>query len=94
LEVNQGWLFRLIHFNGANFFFIIIFLHFFKALFFIRWRLFEVWLVGVLIFILLIAEAFLGYSLVWAQIRFWAATVITSLLGVLPFFGKNLIYFV
>jgi len=56
--------------------------------------LFEVWFVGVLIFILLIAEAFLGYSLVWAQIRFWAATVITSLLGVLPFFGKNLIYFV
>ena len=56
--------------------------------------MFEVWFVGVLIFILLIAEAFLGYSLVWAQIRFWAATVITSLLGVLPFFGKNLIYFV
>lgn len=93
-EVNNGWLIRLIHFNGASIIFIFLYLHFFKALFFRRYRLIEVWSLGVVLEILIIIEAFLGYSLVWGQISFWAATVITSLLGVFPFFGKDLICFI
>lgn len=93
-EVFIGWLIRLIHFNGASFFFVTLYLHFFKALFYNSYRLKEVWFIGLLIIILLIIEAFLGYSLVWGQISFWAATVITSLLGVIPLFGKNIINFI
>lgn len=90
-EVNLGWFFRLLHFNGASLLFFFLYLHFFKALFFASWNLYEVWFLGLIIIVRLILEAFLGYSLVWSQISFWAATVITSLISVIPFLGK---YFV
>jgi ubiquinol-cytochrome c reductase cytochrome b subunit len=79
---------RLFHFNGASLFFLFLYLHFFKGLFFGRYRLGFVWVSGLSIFLLLMAEAFMGYVLVWAQIRFWASVVITSLLSVIPFFGR------
>jgi len=93
-EVNHGWFFRLLHFNGARIFFTLLYLHFFKALFYSSNNLYEVWVVGLLIFILLIMEAFLGYTLVWSQMSFWAGTVITSLLRVIPVFGRTLVFWV
>lgn len=90
-EVNFGWFFRLLHFNGASILFFFLYLHFFKAIFFASWNLYKVWSLGLIIIIFLIIEAFLGYSLVWSQISFWAATVITRLLRVIPFLGKYLV---
>ena len=91
IEVNIGWLIRLLHFNMVSFFFLILFLHLLKALFFFSNRLKLVWFTGLLIFLLIIMEAFLGYALIWSQISFWAATVITSLIRVIPFFGGKII---
>jgi len=91
-EVSLGWFFRLCHFNGARFLFLLIYLHFFKALFIGGYRLFWVWLVGLFLFLLFMAESLLGYVLVWSQMSFWAAVVITSLLSIVPYFGYNLIY--
>lgn len=93
-EVKNGWFIRLLHFNGASMFFGFLYLHFFKALFYSSNRLYEVWGFGLLIFIFLIIEAFVGYTLVWSQMSFWAGTVITSLLRVIPSFGGTLVYFV
>lgn len=90
-EVNFGWVFRIFHFNGARLFFIFLYLHIFKGLFFIRYRLKKVWLSGLTIYLLVIIEAFIGYVLVWAQIRFWAAVVITSLLRVIPIWGPTIV---
>lgn len=73
-------------------FFFFLYLHFFKGLFFLSYRLRFVWVSGLTIFLLLIAIAFMGYVLVWAQIRFWASVVITSLLSVIPFFGVSFVH--
>lgn len=93
-EVNYGWVFRCFHLNGARLFFIFLFLHLFKALFYYSYRLVLVWYSGLFIFILLIIEAFMGYVLVWGQIRFWASVVITSLLRVIPFWGPSLVFWI
>lgn len=93
-EVNYGWIFRIFHFNGASLFFIFLYVHFFKALFFNSYRLKFVWATGLTIFLLVIIEAFIGYVLVWAQIRFWASVVITSLLRVIPIWGFTLVVWI
>jgi ubiquinol-cytochrome c reductase cytochrome b subunit len=90
-EVNFGWIFRIFHFNGASLFFIFLYLHLFKGLFFRSYRLKHVWASGLTIFLLVIIEAFIGYVLVWAQIRFWASVVITSLLRVIPVWGPAIV---
>lgn len=90
-EVNFGWIFRIFHFNGARLFFIFLYLHIFKGLFFISYRLKKVWLSGLTLYLLIIIEAFIGYVLVWAQISFWAAVVITSLLSVIPIWGPTIV---
>lgn len=90
-EVNFGWMFRIFHFNGARLFFIFLYLHIFKGLFFMSYRLKKVWLSGLTLYLLIIIEAFIGYVLVWAQIRFWAAVVITSLLRVIPIWGPTIV---
>lgn len=90
-EVNFGWAFRIFHFNGASLFFIFLYLHVFKGLFFISYRLKKVWASGLVILLLLMAEAFMGYVLVWAQISFWASVVITSLLSVIPIWGPSIV---
>nr|YP_007890349.1 cytochrome b [Bursaphelenchus mucronatus]AGC41354.1 cytochrome b [Bursaphelenchus mucronatus] len=90
-EVNFGWLFRIFHFNGASLFFIFLYLHFFKALFFNSYRLFKVWSSGLVIFLCIMMEAFMGYVLVWAQMSFWASVVITSLLSVIPVWGPMIV---
>nr|QZL13633.1 cytochrome b [Meloidogyne exigua] len=92
-EVNYGWLIRLIHFNLVSMFFFFLFFHMLKAMFFFSYRLWKVWFIGLLIFFFLMMESFLGYTLIWSQMSFWAATVITSLLSVFPIFGNILIIF-
>nr|ACV96751.1 cytochrome b [Pratylenchus vulnus] len=94
MEVSGGWLFRLLHANGASFFFVLIYLHFFKGLFYSSFNLVKVWSMGSMILLFLMAEAFLGYTLVWSQMSFWAGTVITGLLSVIPLVGKTLVLWV
>nr|YP_011035811.1 cytochrome b [Halicephalobus mephisto]WRI60242.1 cytochrome b [Halicephalobus mephisto] len=93
-EVNFGWIFRIFHFNGASLFFIFLYLHFFKGLFFSSYRLRFVWATGLSIFLLVMMEAFMGYVLVWAQMSFWASVVITSLLTVIPIWGPTLVVWI
>ena len=93
-EVNYGWIFRIFHFNGASLFFIFLYIHIFKGLFIISYRLKMVWISGLTIYLLVMIEAFIGYVLVWAQIRFWAAVVITSLLSVIPVWGPAIVMWI
>jgi len=80
-DVNYGWLLRYLHSNGASMFFIAVYLHMFRGLYYGSYKAPReiLWILGVLIFVLMIATAFLGYVLPWGQMSFWAATVITNL---------------
>lgn len=90
-DVNLGWLIRLTHINGASFFFLAIYIHIARGLYFFSFYLKKVWIIGILIFLLSIATAFLGYVLPWGQISFWGATVITNLLSAIPYIGNLLV---
>lgn len=94
-EVPYGWLIRYLHANGASFFFIAVYIHIFKSLLYSSYLKPRsiTWYIGVIIFILMIAIAFLGYSLVWGQMSYWGITVITSLFSVIPFFGNAFTHF-
>jgi ubiquinol-cytochrome c reductase cytochrome b subunit len=92
-DVNYGWLLRYVHANGASMFFIVIYIHTFRGIYygsFVEPRR-MLWLVGVTILLLMILTAFLGYVLPWGQMSFWGATVITNFLTVVPFFGEQLV---
>nr|QXU74731.1 cytochrome b [Wellcomia compar] len=93
-DVNYGWIFRLLHFNGANFFFFFLYLHILKGLFMMSFRLLKVWCIGVTMILFFMIIGFMGYVLVFSQMSYWAAVVIISLLSVLPYFGNFLIYFI
>jgi len=80
--------------TGQMFFFLFIFLHIFKALFYFSYRIKKVWASGILIFLLLIASAFIGYVLPWTEMRFWACVVITNLVRVIPYIGRRLILWI
>lgn len=91
-NVNSGWLLRYRHSNGASFFFIVVFIHILKNIYyksFFNPRI-TVWLTGVRLFIIIIATAFLGYVLPWGQISFWGATVITNFFTAIPFVGYDI----
>jgi quinol-cytochrome oxidoreductase complex cytochrome b subunit len=88
IESRIGWFLRLVHFNGARLLFLAIFIHIFKGLFLKSYRLIGVWIRGLVLFLGFILVGFAGYVLVWAQIRFWASVVITSLLKVIPYIGQ------
>jgi len=91
-DVNWGWLIRYMHSTGASFFFIVIYLHMFRALLYGSYRGPRelLWLFGMLIFVVLMAEAFMGYLLPWGQMSFWGAQVIISLFGAIPYIGDEL----
>lgn len=89
-NINSGWIIRSLHANGASLFFIFIYLHIGRGLYFKSFTIKKVWLSGSIMLILLFATAFLGYVLPWGQISFWGATVITNLLSSIPYFGSNL----
>nr|AYG51203.1 cytochrome b [Metastrongylus salmi] len=93
-DVNLGWIFRIFHFNGASLFFVFLYLHIFKGLFMMSYRLKKVWASGILIYLLVMLEAFMGYVLIWAQMSFWAAVVITSLLSVIPYWGSVIVMWI
>nr|YP_009742417.1 cytochrome b [Caloptilia theivora]QID90527.1 cytochrome b [Caloptilia theivora] len=89
-NMNYGWLIRTLHANGASFFFICIYFHIGRGIYYESFFLKYTWLVGVLILFLLMATAFLGYVLPWGQMSFWGATVITNLLSAIPYLGTML----
>lgn len=90
-DVNNGWLVRRIHINGASLFFVLIYLHIGKNIFNSSFLIKITWNSGIVIIIILIATAFLGYVLPWGQISFWAATVITNLLSAIPIWGNEIV---
>ena len=93
-DSNYGWLLRLVHSTGASFFFFLIYLHMGRGIYYGSFIYPEVWNIGVLIYLLLIGTAFLGYVLPWGQMSYWAATVITNLLSAIPFLGSTLVEWV
>nr|QFX74504.1 cytochrome b [Isotomurus maculatus] len=93
-DVNYGWLLRVIHANGASFFFICLYAHVGRGMYYSSYFYFYTWMVGVLILFLVMATAFMGYVLVWGQMSFWAATVITNLLSAIPYLGNMLVQWI
>ena len=90
-DVNYGWLIRNIHANGASFFFIMLYFHIGRGLYYSSYKISITWNIGVILFICTIATAFVGYVLPWGQIRFWGATVITNLFSAIPIIGGDLV---
>lgn len=92
-DVNNGWLIRYMHANGASFFFIVVYVHIFRGLYYGSYITPReaLWCSGVIIFILMMATAFMGYVLPWGQMSFWGATVITNLFSAIPLIGKDIV---
>ena len=92
-DVEWGWLIRYMHSTGASFFFIVVYLHMFRAMLYGSYKKPRelIWLIGMLIFFVLMAEAFAGYLLPWGQMSYWGAQVIISLFGAIPWFGDALV---
>nr|YP_009700008.1 cytochrome b [Dermestes coarctatus]QEK77744.1 cytochrome b [Dermestes coarctatus] len=90
-DVNYGWMIRTLHANGASFFFICLYLHVGRGLYYGSYTLEMTWTVGVLILFIVMATAFLGYVLPWGQMSFWGATVITNLLSAIPYLGQSIV---
>ena len=92
-DVNYGWLVRYIHANGASFFFIVVYIHIFRGLYYGSYKAPRelLWMLGVVILILMMATAFMGYVLPWGQMSFWGATVITNLFSAIPLVGESIV---
>jgi len=92
-DVNYGWFIRYVHANGASMFFIVVYCHIFRGLYYGSYIYPRqlLWCSGVIIFILMMATAFMGYVLPWGQMSFWGATVITSLLTAIPLVGQSIV---
>ena len=92
-DVNYGWLIRYIHMNGASMFFLIVYIHLFRGLYYGSYKYPRelLWILGVVILLLMIATAFMGYVLPWGQMSFWAANVITNLFSAIPVVGKTIV---
>nr|BCG62280.1 cytochrome b [Flavocaranx bajad] len=93
-DVNYGWLIRNMHANGASFFFICIYLHIGRGLYYGSYLYKETWNTGVVLLLLLMGTAFVGYVLPWGQMSFWGATVITNLLSAVPYVGNTLVQWI
>ena len=92
-DVPQGWLIRDLHMNGASFFFIAVYIHIFRGMYYGSYKAPRelLWILGVVIFLLMMATAFMGYVLPWGQMSFWGATVITSLFSAIPVVGDAVV---
>ncbi|MGB2320280.1 MAG: cytochrome b [Candidatus Puniceispirillum sp.] len=92
-DVNHGWMIRYIHMNTASFFFIVVYLHIMRGLYYGSYKAPRelLWILGVIIFLLMMATAFMGYVLPWGQMSFWGATVITNLFSAIPFVGESIV---
>nr|YP_007317349.1 cytochrome b [Scyllarides latus]AGA56126.1 cytochrome b [Scyllarides latus] len=93
-DVNYGWFLRTLHANGASFFFICLYLHIGRGIYYGSFMSVHVWMVGVIILFLVMATAFLGYVLPWGQMSFWGATVITNLFSAIPYIGTDLVQWI
>nr|AEF79894.1 cytochrome b [Takydromus septentrionalis]AEF79919.1 cytochrome b [Takydromus septentrionalis] len=93
-DVQHGWLIRNLHANGASMFFICIYLHIGRGLYYGSYLFMETWNIGVILLLLTMATAFMGYVLPWGQMSFWGATVITNLLSAVPYIGTTLVEWV
>ena len=91
-DVPQGWLIRDLHMNGASFFFIAVYIHIFRGMYYGSYKAPRelLWILGVIIFLLMMATAFMGYVLPWGQMSFWGATVITNLFSAIPVVGDSI----
>jgi quinol-cytochrome oxidoreductase complex cytochrome b subunit len=92
-DVNYGWLIRYIHMNGASMFFLIVYIHIFRGLYYGSYKYPRelLWMLGVVILLLMMATAFMGYVLPWGQMSFWGATVITNLFSAIPVVGQKVV---
>ncbi len=92
-DVNWGWMIRYMHMNGASFFFIAVYIHIFRGMYYGSYKKPRelLWIFGVLIFLLMMATAFMGYTLPWSQMGGWAATVITNLFSAIPLVGDKIV---
>nr|ADM67563.1 cytochrome b [Glyptothorax laosensis] len=93
-DVNYGWIIRNLHANGASFFFICIYLHIGRGLYYGSYLYKETWNIGVVLLLLVMMTAFVGYVLPWGQMSFWGATVITNLLSAVPYMGDALVQWI
>nr|WNH21243.1 cytochrome b [Gymnothorax pindae] len=93
-DVNYGWLIRNLHANGASFFFICLYMHIARGLYYGSYLYKETWNIGVILFLLVMMTAFVGYVLPWGQMSFWGATVITNLLSAVPYVGNTLVQWI
>jgi ubiquinol-cytochrome c reductase cytochrome b/c1 subunit len=92
-DVNYGWLLRYLHSNGASMFFIAVYIHMFRGLYYGSYKEPRevLWILGVIIYLLMMATGFMGYVLPWGQMSFWGATVITNLFSAIPYFGESIV---
>ena len=92
-DVNYGWLIRYIHANGASMFFLAVYIHIFRSLFYGSYKSPReiIWIIGIIIYLLMMAAAFMGYVLPWGQMSFWGATVITNLFSAIPLVGVGIV---
>jgi ubiquinol-cytochrome c reductase cytochrome b subunit len=92
-DVNYGWLFRYVHANGASMFFIVVYIHIWRGMWYGSYKAPRelLWIIGVVIFLLMMATAFMGYVLPWGQMSFWGATVITNLFSAFPIVGDHIV---
>nr|BCL01340.1 cytochrome b [Ixodes pavlovskyi] len=93
-DVNNGWLIRSIHSNGASMFFIFMYLHIGRGIYYSSFFFLKTWMTGIIMIFILMATAFLGYVLPWGQMSFWGATVITNLFSAIPYIGSMLTYWI
>ena len=91
-DVNYGWLIRYVHANGASMFFLAVYIHIFRSLYYGSYKSPRevIWIIGMLIYFLMMATAFMGYVLPWGQMSFWGATVITNLFSAIPIVGESI----
>nr|AAL32305.1 cytochrome b [Glossophaga soricina]AAL32307.1 cytochrome b [Glossophaga soricina] len=93
-DVNYGWVLRYLHANGASMFFICLYLHVGRGLYYGSYTYSETWNIGILLLFAVMATAFMGYVLPWGQMSFWGATVITNLLSAIPYIGTDLVQWI
>nr|YP_009072462.1 cytochrome b [Macaca silenus]AIA26558.1 cytochrome b [Macaca silenus] len=93
-DVNYGWITRYLHANGASALFICLFLHMGRGLYYGSYLLQKTWNIGIMLFLMTMTTAFMGYVLPWGQMSFWGATVITNLLSAIPYIGTNIVQWI
>nr|YP_009327765.1 cytochrome b [Asymmetricata circumdata]APB92616.1 cytochrome b [Asymmetricata circumdata] len=93
-DVNYGWMMRIFHMNGASLFFICLYLHIGRGLYYSSFMQTQTWSIGVIMFLTIMGTAFLGYVLPWGQMSFWGATVITNLLSAIPYLGTSIVQWI